>query len=89
MLESQQKHSNLFRKHHEIVFPISKLKNVCEVSSYKVLDGRTPMDALVKKFCGLEFHVETMVNDYDGCISHLFSPIQDQQRWLGVTMMSF
>nr|CCA17431.1 predicted protein putative [Albugo laibachii Nc14] len=77
------------RKDHQLILPKIKLKNVRQASSYKSLDGRTPMNVLAKEFRGLEFDVETIVNDYDGCISHLFSPIQDQQRWLGVTMMSF
>nr|CCA21483.1 AlNc14C124G6758 [Albugo laibachii Nc14] len=61
------------RKDPELILLKSKLKNVRQPSSYKALDGRTPMDVLVKKFCGLEFDVEKIVNDYDGCISQLFS----------------
>nr|CCA15750.1 AlNc14C14G1656 [Albugo laibachii Nc14] len=72
------------RKDHELILPKSKLKNFRQVSSYQALDGRTPMDALVQNFCGLGFDVETIVNDYDGCI-FTFS----LQRWLGVTMMYF
>ena len=43
------------RKDHEVILPKSKVKNVRQASSYKALDGRTPMDALVKKFHGLEY----------------------------------
>ena len=57
---------------HGLILPKSKLKNARQASIYKALDGRTPMDALVKKFCGLKFDVETIVNDYDGCRFTIF-----------------
>nr|CCA27876.1 conserved hypothetical protein [Albugo laibachii Nc14] len=59
------------RKDHELILAKNKLKNVRQASSNKALDGRTPMDALVEKFCGLEFDVEAIVNEYDGCIRQL------------------
>nr|CCA16038.1 AlNc14C17G1825 [Albugo laibachii Nc14] len=69
MQESQQE--AYLGKDSELILPKSKLKNGRQASSYKALDGRTPMDSIVKKFRGLEFDVETLVNDYDRSISPL------------------